>query len=119
MRVRGIEQLLFETPQLRIDAEHVGFDLLYLLIEALHLRAVAIVGCARPTAEQAEGAEQYAPESLSHDSMSDEVAHVVAGFNARRKQLGSAHKGVHAMHELLARNACAKQKRWRVAVKGR
>ena len=37
MRVRRIQQLLFEAAQLRRDAEHVGFDLLHLLVEAAHL----------------------------------------------------------------------------------
>ena len=36
--VRRIEQLLFEQRELRRDREHVGLDLLHLLVEALHLR---------------------------------------------------------------------------------
>ncbi len=54
MRVGRIEQLLFQLVELRRDAQDVGFDLLYLLVQTFHLCPGAFIRRTgpRPDAQQ-------------------------------------------------------------------
>src|ERR1700741_716231 len=62
MRVRGIEQPLFQARELGRDAEDVGLDLLHLLVEAFHLLAVAGIGDLVGAGKHAERSNYRDPE---------------------------------------------------------
>jgi hypothetical protein len=75
LRTRRVQQLLLQQVQLRGDAEHVGLDVLHLLVEPLHLLPVGLVrprGSDPDTEHQGDGDEKTDDQrhgmALSHHS---------------------------------------------------